>query len=228
MKTKNVMVGTLAAVLVLALWWTVLLKPTRAKASKVKSDTNTERSQLAPLQANLAQAQRDAAHAAEFKAELDSLQKAMPDSPALAAFLRDANAIASASNVSWNSVTHAPPTTGVDGVTTITLGIQVQGTYAQVVDYITRLASLQRLVVVDSVQLATTTGTGTQTGASATGGGSTGPFSGGSELTATISARMFESVTATSSLAAPGTTPAATGATTTPTAPAAPATVSNG
>src|SRR5207249_4978185 len=80
---------------------------------KVKEETATQEAKLAPLQAQLAQARRDAAHAAQFKAQLESLQQAMPASPALAAFIRDANAIASASGVSWQSVTHAPPTPGV-------------------------------------------------------------------------------------------------------------------
>ena len=62
------------------------------------------------------------------------------------------------------SVTHGPPTLGVDGVTTIAVGIQVKGTYAQVMDYQTRLAALQRLVVVTGVQFATTSDTGTATG----------------------------------------------------------------
>jgi Tfp pilus assembly protein PilO len=214
MKTKNMMVGILAAVLVIALWWTVLLKPTRAKASKVRAETEVEQSKLDPLQAQLTKAQRDAAHAAEFKAQLDSLQKAMPDSPALAAFLRDANAIASASGVSWTSVTHGPPTLGVAGVNSITLGIQVKGTYGQVIDYIARLAALQRLVVVDGVQLATAGESGTGTGAAAGSGASTGPFSGASELSAVISARMFESPEAAAAAGAATTGAGATTAST--------------
>lgn len=215
MKTKNTMVGVLAGVLVLALWWTVLLKPTRAKASKVRSDTAVEQQKLDPLQTQLVKAQHDAAHAAEFKAELDSLQKAMPGSPALATFIRDANAIASATGVSWESVTHGQPTLGVGGVISISLGIQVKGTYEQVVEYLTRLAALQRLVVVDGVQLSTAASTGATTGSSASSGGSTGPFSGGSQLSATITARMFVSPGATSSTSdGSGTSTVSTGAST--------------
>jgi Tfp pilus assembly protein PilO len=194
-KTKNIAVGVLAALLTTALWYTFLLKPTRAQTSKVKADTVAERAKLEPLQAQLAQAQRDASHAAEFKTELASLQLAMPDSPALSAFIRDANGIAAASGVQWQSVTHATPTPGTGGVMSITVGITIKGTYPQVIDYLGRLAGLQRLVVVDSVNFAaagaaaTGAGAGSGTGSS---GGSTGPFSGASSLTVTISARMFE------------------------------------
>src|SRR3954463_13956826 len=97
------MVGILAGVLVLALWWTMLLKPARAKAEKVRAETAVQQSKLDPLETQPAQAQKDAAHAATFKAQLESLQQAMPNSPALAAFIRNANEIAQASGVSWQS-----------------------------------------------------------------------------------------------------------------------------
>ena len=35
----------------------------------------------------------------------------------------------------------------------ITVGIQVKGTYAQVLDYVGRLAAMKRLLVVDNLQL---------------------------------------------------------------------------
>ena len=155
MKTKNMMVGILAGVLVVALWYTMLLKPVRAKTSKVKADTANQQSRLSPLESQLARARNDAAHVDKFDAQLKSLQQAMPNSPALAAFIRDANNIAAASGVAWQSVTHGPPTPGNSGSMSITVGIQVKGTYAQVLDYLSRVVALRRLVVVDSVALST-------------------------------------------------------------------------
>ena len=224
MKTKNLTMSVLVGVLSLALWWTMLLKPTRAKASKVKAETAIEQSKLAPLQAQLNQARADAAHAAEFKAQLQSLQLAMPNSPALATFIRDANAIADQSGVAWQSVTHAPPTPSNDGSSSIAVGIQIKGTYPQVIDYLTRLAALQRLVVVDNLALSTAGTTGAQTGGG-TSGGSTGPFSGASELTATISARMFESAGA--ALAAVPTGVSSTAAPSSPAPASKPSTLNN-
>ena len=65
----------------------------------MKAEAQTQQDKLAPLQAQLAQARSDASHAAEIKAELDDLQRALPDNPALAEFIRDANSTASASGV---------------------------------------------------------------------------------------------------------------------------------
>jgi Tfp pilus assembly protein PilO len=144
------------------------------------------------LEAQLAQAKADEAHAKEFQAQLDSLQQAIPNSPALAAFIRNANGIADASGISWQSVTHGPPAPDATGVAVITVGIQIKGTYEQVMDYQSRLSALNRLLVVDGVQLASA-GSTDAPGSPATdgAGASTGPFSGGSELAGTITARMF-------------------------------------
>ena len=201
MKTKNVAVNILFAVLATALWYQLLLKPTRSQTSKIKADTASEQAKLTPLESQLAQARKDASHAAEFKAQLVSLQAAMPDSPALAEFIRDLNGIAAASDVSWQSVTHAAPTAGTDAVMSITVGITIKGTYPQVMDYLGRLAELQRLLVVDNVTFnpastdatsGTGGGSGTSAGGGASHGGSTGPFSGADQLAVSISGRMFE------------------------------------
>ena len=208
MKTKNLMVSVLAGVLVVALWWTMLLKPTRAKVAKAKTDTQAQEDKLAPLQRQLAQARQDASHAAEFKSQLESLQHALPDTPALSAFIRDANGIASAAGVQWQSVTHATPAPGgPGGVLSITVGMQVQGTYGQIVDYLGRLASMKRLMVVDNLQLSPSTSAAGAASANGSGGAnpanaSTGPFSGGDQLTATISARMFATPSAAEAAAA--------------------------
>jgi Tfp pilus assembly protein PilO len=190
MKTKNIAVGALVAVLTMALWYNFLLKPSRSDAKKVKAETETEKTKLAPLQAQLAQANNDAAHASTFKAQLAALKHALPESPDLANFIRDANGIAAASGIDWQSVSHSVPTPGADGIATITLGIQVKGTYEQVLDYLTRMAALKRLVVIDGVQF-NGAGAGAGAGAPAGPGASTGPFSGASQLSVTIAARMF-------------------------------------
>jgi Tfp pilus assembly protein PilO len=199
MKTKNLAVGALAALLVAALWWNFLLKPSSSEASKVKADTAIEKAKLPPLEAQVSKARLDQAHAATFKAQLASLQSAVPDTPALAAFIRAANAMADAAHLSWQSVTHGPPIPDVSsGVLAITVGIQIKGTYEQVMDYLTRLKSLKRMLVVDGLSFASAGAPAGATGASGP-GASTGPFSGASELSVTISARMFQTPAATAS-----------------------------
>jgi Tfp pilus assembly protein PilO len=220
MKPKNLAVGALVGFLMLALWYNFLLKPTNSQVSKVKAETEVERAKLPPLQAQVAQANIDAAHADTFKARLAVLKDAVPDSPALAAFIRDANSIAVESNLAWVSVTHGPPTPDASGVAAISVGIQLKGTYEQVLDYLGRIAKLHRLVVIDGVTFSSAGSSGAGAGAGDEGAGATtGPFTGASQLSVTITSRMFESLaalgTATDGTAAAGT--ATTPAGTTPT-----------
>jgi Tfp pilus assembly protein PilO len=197
MKTKNLAVGALAAALVLALWWNFLLKPTQTKAKAVKADTEVQRAKLQPLETQLAQAHAYQAHASEFKAQLAVLQQAVPESPALAAFIRDANAIGEASRISWQSVTHGPPTPADVGTASIAVTVVIAGTYEQTMEYLGRIAALKRLLVIDGVQVSPTATGSAAPGAPAPGAGAgTGPFSGASELTVTITARMFETLAA--------------------------------
>jgi Tfp pilus assembly protein PilO len=212
MKTKNLAVSALIGLLTLALWWNFLLKPSRSEASKVKAETATEQTKLQPLQAQLAQANIDAAHAGTFKARLAVLKHAVPDSPELANFIRDANAIADASHISWQSVSHGPPTTSATGVSSIAVGIDIKGTYEQVLDYFGRIAALKRLVVLDNLTFASggVTGTGAGSTTGSAGNASTGPFSGGSTLAVTITGRMFLTPAATVATGATGTPGAVT------------------
>jgi Tfp pilus assembly protein PilO len=197
-KTKNVAVSALVGLLTLALWYNFFLKPSRSETTKVKAETEVERDKLRPLQAQVAQAKADAADEGTFKARLAKLQRAVPDGPELADFIRDANTAAVASNLVWVSTTHGPPTLGVGGVAAINLGIQVKGTYEATLTYLDKIAALKRLVVIDSVQFSAAA-SGAEAGVV---GASTGPFSGASELTIVITARMFETPEA---LAAAGT-----------------------
>src|SRR5262249_30983725 len=134
-----------------ALWYMFLLKPMQSQASKVHKDvTNAQRDQLA-LKAQLA-ALSDKTHIAQTKAQLAKLQAAIPADPQLASFLRSANAIAEVSGVEWQTITPAVPTPST-GVETVNVSILVNGTQAEVHDYLSRLEALPRLVIVDSTNL---------------------------------------------------------------------------
>jgi Tfp pilus assembly protein PilO len=186
MKTRNVAVGALAAVLVLALWWMFFLKPTRSQTSKVHKEVAEAERDALSLKAQLAQVS-DKARNKQLEAQLTRLHAAVPTSPELATFVRTANTIADQSGVAWVSVTPGQPTVTA-GVNAISLGIMVKGTYPQVLDYLNRLQNLDRLVVVDSINVSASSADGSTGGElpgyiSATGGQGT--------LGLQITGRMF-------------------------------------
>ena len=152
MKTKNLAVGALAAALTLALWWNFLLKPTQTKASKVKAETAVERTKLQPLEAQLAQAQADAAHASTFKAQLGRVAARRAEL-ARARGLHPGRQRDRGRLQHLVAVGHARAADARhSGVASITVGIQIRGTYEQVMDYLGRIAALKRLLVLDNVQ----------------------------------------------------------------------------
>ena len=200
MKSRNLLVGGVVAVLVIALWFMFLYKPTSAETSKVHKQVKEAERETLGLQAKLAQVS-DKARNEQTKKELAVLHAAVPANPALASFIRQANQIAAQSGVNWMSVTPTEPTRAT-GDSAVAIGIQVKGGYAQVLDYLQRLQDLSRLVIVDNVNIS---GATESEGGGGSGGGvfttETGTDTG---LNMQITARMFVATpTATAPTAAP-------------------------
>src|SRR5262245_60598437 len=206
MKSRNLAVGGVVAFLVVVIWFMFLYKPTKSETSKVNKEVKEAERESLGLQAQLAQVSDKARNAATMK-ELKTLHAAVPATPQLSTFIRQANKIAAASGVSWQSVAPGQQA-GQVAANSVGLNIKVQGGYAQVLDYMQRLQDLPRLVVVDSVNIAAARGTADQPTGS--GGGVFTDRGADTGLALEITARMFTA-------APPVTTPApgtATGAST--------------
>jgi Tfp pilus assembly protein PilO len=146
------------------LWWMLVYSPGSRKVSDVRADVEQAQDEQAGLRQRLEELQTIAKHAPEVRSQLAKLEDAVPSKPQLAGFITEANRIAQASGVTWVSVSPSPPELGPTG-STIRLSIQLKGGFFQVLDYMHRLERLPRLVVVDSVDIAseadgTTDGTG--------------------------------------------------------------------
>jgi type IV pilus assembly protein PilO len=167
--------AVLGAVVVLYGWNAVVLAPrSRARAS-VSQQLTTARSEEDGLRQNLAQLQKLAADTQGREAELARLGRLVPAGPDEAGAIVALNDTATAAQVDWTSLSPSPPgAAAAGGPVSISLSIKVGGTFAQIFDYLSRLESLDRLVVVDSLSLSAAT----------TAGGSP-------KLEADIKARMF-------------------------------------
>ncbi len=201
MKSRTITVTVVAAIAVVAVWWLFVFSPTRSDASKASAELSTAKEQERTLDTQNKQLDDLKKHQREIDSDLKRLNKAVPQDAALAPFIDQANAIASATGVTWQSVTPTAPAAPGAGATSgsadaIQLTITVQGPYFNVLDYINRLENIPRLVVADQITL--------NPGADA---------SGTKTVTATITGRMFTAGAAAT--AATGTT--TTGGATTPT-----------
>ncbi len=212
-KTKNLMVVALAALLVLVLFYKVVYGSMQSQAAKAKKSQQNYQTQISSLQRQL-QLVNGSGGGPTKGVSKDELAAAVPPAANEAEFLRIFNQIAEAAGVKFQQVTPTNPqgasstsassssaSTTATGVQTINLGITIQGSYAEVQDYVDRLVHAPRLVVIDSENVTA--------GASSDGGQTTGAavgpvFAGqGSAplLTVQLTARIFTLAAASSTSA---------------------------
>jgi Tfp pilus assembly protein PilO len=218
---RPLLIAIAAALGVFVLWFLFLWSPQGSKLSDAKDREQAAESEQQALTARIDRLRSLQQGEPEKRAQLENLRVAIPDEPNLAQFILDANTAANTSGINFLSISPSPPAAGAAGgaapepgtppTTTpgppvagtppgvINLQLSVSGGYFQVVDFVNRLNGLSRVVVIDTIGLAT----GGEGAAGSTG------------LNVSISARMF--VRAATPVAAP---PGAPGATTT-TAPGA-------
>jgi Tfp pilus assembly protein PilO len=214
---RPLLIGIAAALGLLLLWFFVLWSPQGSRLSDARDRERAAEAEQQELQARIARLQSLQRDEPQKRAQLESLRVAIPDEPNLAQFILDANTAANTSGINFLSISPSPPVAGTGPTpgsaptptttpgaapagpspAVINLQLSVSGGYFQVLDFVNRLNGLSRLVVIDTVSLAT----GGQSTAGATG------------LTVSIAARMF--VRTATPVAGSPTAPGAPGATTT-------------
>jgi Tfp pilus assembly protein PilO len=216
MRRFALLIGAGVAVLVVVVWYAAIYSPKNHDLTTAHDDLASARSQQQSLQAQLSNLRGLEANRAKQQATLQKLSAAVPTTPDLAGFILQANDIATQAGVNWLQVSPSLPAAATGGgPTTINLTMQLEGGFFQVYDYLNRLEDLQRLVVVDAVNINTKGGD--------TGGSTTDPT-----LTMAVTARMFtRAAPATGSPGTGGTGTTGGGAATTTTPTSSPATTSN-
>jgi len=230
MNRKVLLIAAGGAVALVAAWSLLLWSPqsSRLDDAKVREEEAADANAALELRIDRLRDLRE--RRPELEADLVALQGAVPAGPELDAFLLDADAAADGAGVEITSITPSKPSTGAADATAsttttttapaatgdtatagsppsaITVALDATGGYFQVLDFINRLDDLPRVVVVDSLTLASGGG-----GAGGAGEATDAPATAGSsQLTMGITARMFTT-------AAPAATDGESGDTTTTT-----------
>jgi Tfp pilus assembly protein PilO len=204
---RNVLIAIGAGVVVvLLLWYFLLFAPLGKDADDARQKADQEQRARVDLQAQVARLKELSQNRTQQQATLRKLDAAIPENPNLGDFILQANDIAAKSGIDWLSISPSPPAAGAGaGLSSITVAMQIQGGFFQALDYLNRLEDLDRLVVVDSVNVA--------------------PAGGGSTLSLTLTGRMFTRAPAAASGSGTATTPGTTApSTTNTTAPSGTAT----
>lgn len=225
-KTKSLIVGGLAVLMVGLLWYRVVYSPIKSKTSKANATAHTAQTEADNLQKAIDDLQ--SANKKDAAKEVDSakLLQAVPADAAEASFLRSLDLLRASTGADWQSVTPGTPTSA-GSVTSINVAITVQGNEEQLARYLSGLYAMKRIFIPDNVTLA-------QGGSTAPAGGVTAPagalFVGG-PMQLQVSGRIFAGAAATASPSTSGTTStgssASTGTSTTGGATAPPGVQSN-
>jgi Tfp pilus assembly protein PilO len=185
---RTTLIACIAGGFVLVLlWYFVLFSPTSKDLSDTRAEVATVEDQKQELENTIRHLKELSKNAPQQQASLRTLRAAIPANPDLGEFILQANDIAAAAGIDWLSIAPSPPvaSTTQGPASTITVAIQVDGGFFEVLDYLNRLEDLDRLVLVDSINVSVG-------GAdAAAGGASSGVTSGAPDLSVTLTGRMF-------------------------------------
>ncbi len=205
MKRNVLIAGVVGTLIVILAWYFIIYSPIGDDLTSTQASVATEQSKEQSLQADLARLNSQQKSAPEQEALLRKFDQAIPKLPDLGEFIIQANNIADDAGIEFLSIAPSPPAAGATS-STIALNISVSGSFFQIENYLTRLEKLDRLVIIDGLNM--TTGAANATDASS--GGDT-------SLSVTLTGRMFTRAVPTSASTTPGsTTPGSTTPTTVP------------
>jgi Tfp pilus assembly protein PilO len=173
--------AVMGAIVALYGWNTVFLGPRNKARAEVKQELSAARRTEQDLRSNMAQLRRLAADTKSREAELASLGRLVPADADMDGAILALDAAAKQAQVSMAALVPSPPAAGTGGgPATVSLSLTIDGTFDQIFDYLRRVETLDRLVVIDSLQLAG-------------GGNGTAVAAGPPKLSAQIKARVFAS-----------------------------------
>lgn len=155
MSRRGLIVTALVCLAIIGLWWVFLFSPTGddlAVAEERRDDAETQLSTLRQQRDRLSLLVEQRPF---FQSELESLRAAVPEQRDLAGVLLSVDEAARASGVSFVAFSASEPS-GPDafGLAPITIQMNGDGGYFQVLDFLNRLNRIHRIVVVDQLNLA--------------------------------------------------------------------------
>lgn len=155
MSRRGIALAVLGAVLVAAVWWVFFISPRNSEISDLDGQITTAEDQEAILRAELKQLQDIAASELTYRSAIGQLEASIPEDPDIADFIESLNLLAAETGVDLLSVAQAEPVL-IEGGTFYEIGISIaiDGQYFEVLGFMFGLSDLERLVVIDSVSLA--------------------------------------------------------------------------
>lgn len=175
MSRRVVMIATGVALAVMVIWYFILWSPASADLEDARERTEAAEDEADLLQIRLQRLQDLQDRAPVLQSRLEELRAAVPDTPDLARFILESDEAANRSGIDFVSISPSPPAAPTEpgGPAVINVSINALGGYFQTLDFLNRLADLDRVIVIDTLSVSASTQGGIV------------------ELNATISGRLF-------------------------------------
>jgi Tfp pilus assembly protein PilO len=160
--------GALAAALLFALAWFLVISPQTDEAANLQEQANAANTKEVALEHRLADLQRQSADLSGYQARRDADRRALPTSQELAAFMRDLQATQESTAVSVHSVAVSEPaevTAAGATMYALPLSITATGSVAGIESFLTAMQQVQpRAALIENADLAPGEGAGSLAG----------------------------------------------------------------
>ncbi len=158
------LIGVLAAAVVLAVGWTLLISPARQHVAEVQDEVSSQASTNATAADAVARLKKQSSLLDGRRAQMEALAVTIPKTAQIPTLVRDINNAAALSGVTLDQVTPASPVPVVaagsssqqkveGGLQEIAVSIAVTGTYAQTRNFLVGLEAMKRGVLVHGLDM---------------------------------------------------------------------------
>jgi Tfp pilus assembly protein PilO len=168
---RVIAIAVAAAVVVTGLWYVFIFTSQTHAIHKANLQASALHSQAASLRSQIAVLQQEQTQLPQATAKLSTLQLALPNTPVLDKLIDDINADATTSGVDWQNISPTKPATYAagsaqavasgfpGGMQSVSVVLGVNGNYKQILDFVTGLNAMPRLIDVGSINITGVGGT---------------------------------------------------------------------
>lgn len=155
MNRSSILLGILGVVLVIAVWFFFFISPKQSEISDINEQIDATRVQAQAVRGEIAALKDIRDSELTYRRASAEVQRSIPPTPELAAFIEDVNLLAIDTDVDVLSLTPSPPAVGLEGALfqPLAISIEAQGQFFEVLGFLYGLQDMERLVKINSLVL---------------------------------------------------------------------------